>query len=95
MNVEEYRGWDNPIIIEAVQKFTIKIPSGPRALQDLIDEMIEEDPEISTGNYGNPGIQWLTDLVIQWLIGKANNGGLSALKAEALVEEGDTEWRLA
>lgn len=61
--------------------YTVSIPNDRHEYDKLVVAMLTEQPEISTGNYGDPNPDWIEEQLIIWLTHQYDKG-----KYEDLVE---------
>jgi hypothetical protein len=84
--------------IKVKREYELVIPEGPTVINDLINLMIADDPDIETGNYGNPSPQWLFSEMVQWATHQADAGNELLLelpdKKEVYCAQAETSWEV-
>jgi hypothetical protein len=59
-----------------VRTYTIDLPDDRHEYDRLMRSMIRADPEVTTGNYGDPDPKWLEDCLLSWLAFRYEEGSL-------------------
>jgi hypothetical protein len=57
-----------------VRVYEVELPDQRDQYDILVDAMLRDDPEISTGNYGDPPREWIEECLTLWLTYQFDHG---------------------
>jgi hypothetical protein len=72
-----------------IRTYEVILPDGYKERKALMDAMIQDDPDIMTGNNGDPPEEWLQEQLIMWMTYQYDMGNLTDLvDMDAEIEQG-------
>ena len=81
---------------KVIRVYEIELPDDRKEYGKLILAMLESDPEISTGNNGDPDPDWLEEQLLNWLTYQADAGNhTDIVDSYAAIEATEEEYEAA